>query len=198
LDYVNFNCWSWDGDNTTSEGLRANFERQYQLLESQALEVYGQTYNKVLDKMPFCNHSISQEQAHVSAWMNIVMETYSSDTTVAVSEKIFRAICLPVPWIAYSGQYTVAYLHSLGFDVLHDVVAHRYDGMIETRTAIHGDKMVDFLFEGVDAVERMQNDRPEMRARQAATTNQELLYTMRTQWPADFAAWWPAVVERIR
>jgi hypothetical protein len=198
LDYVNFNCWSWDGDNTTPKGLRENFERQYRQLDPLFCEVYDRTYNTLLDKIPFRNHNLTQEQAHVSAWMNIVMETYSSDTTVALSEKIFRAMCLPVPWMVYSGRYTVAYLHSLGFDVLHDVVEHRYDNMIENRTAAFGDKMVDFLFEGVDVVDRMRTDCPEMRAQQAATTNQELLYTMRNQWPADFSAWWPTVVERIQ
>jgi hypothetical protein len=198
LDYMNFNCWSWHGDNTTSEGLRANFEQQYQQLEPQFREVYDETYKAVLDQMPFRNHDLTQEQAHVSAWMNIVMETYSSDTTVALSEKIFRALCLPVPWMVYSGRHTVAYLHSLGFDVMRDVVEHKYDNMQENRTAVYGDKMVDFLFEGVDAVERMQTDCPEMRASQAATTNQQLLYTMRKQWPEDFSAWWPTVVEQIR
>jgi hypothetical protein len=198
LDYVNFNCWSWDGDNTTPEGLRANFERQYQQLEPQFRDVYDKTYCAVVNKMPFCNHIMNQEQVHVSAWMNIVMETYSSDTTVALSEKIFRALCLPVPWMVYSGRHTVAYLHSLGFDVLRDVVEHKYDNMQENRTAAYGDKMVDFLFEGVDTVERMQHDRPWMRAEQAARVNQALLSNMQQTWPADFAAWWPTVVERIR
>lgn len=198
LDYVNFNCWSWNGDNSTAEGLRANFEQQYNQLEPQFREVYDETYNTVLNKMPFRNHKLSQEQAHVSAWMNIVMETYSSDTTVALSEKIFRALCLPVPWMVYSGKYTVAYLHSLGFDVMRDVVEHRYDNMQENRTAAYGDKMVDFLFEGVDAVERMQTDRPWMRAEQAARLNQARLARMQQEWPADFARWWPTVVERIR
>lgn len=198
LDYVNFNCWSWNGDNSTPEGLRANFEQQYQQLEPQFREVYDETYNTVVNKMPFRNHELTQEHAHVSAWMNIVMETYSSDTTVALSEKIFRALCLPVPWMVYSGRHTVAYLHSLGFDVLRDVVEHRYDNMQENRTAAYGDKMVDFLFEGVDAVERMQTDRPWMRAEQAARLNQARLARMQQEWPADFAAWWPTVVERIR
>jgi hypothetical protein len=198
LDYVNFNCWSWDGDNSTPEGLRANFERQFQHLESQFQEVYNETYASVLNKMPFRNHVLSQEQAHVSAWMNIVMETYSSDTTVALSEKIFRALCLPVPWMVYSGRHTVAYLHSLGFDVMHDIVEHRYDNMQENRTAAYGDKMVDFLFEGADAVERMQTDRPWMRAEQAARLNQARLARMQQEWPTDFAAWWPTVVELIK
>jgi hypothetical protein len=197
LDYVNFNCWSWDGDNTTPDGLRANFERQYQQLEPQFREVYDETYNTVINKIPFRNHELSQEQAHVSSWLNIVMETYSSDTTVALSEKIFRALCLPVPWMVYSGKHTVAYLHSLGFDVLHDVVEHRYDNMQENRTAAYGDKMVDFLFEGVDAVGRMQTERPRMRAEQAARLNQARLARMQQEWPRDFAAWWPTVIQRI-
>lgn len=197
LDYVNFNCWSWDGDNSTPEGLQANFDRQYNLLESQYHDVYNDTYQRVRASMPHRNHAFTQEQAHVSAWMNIIMETYSSDTTVAISEKIFRALCLPVPWMVYSGKHTVAYLNSLGFDVLSDIVEHRYDNMIENRTAAYGDKMVDFLFEGVDTVERMQTDRPWMRAEQAARINQQLLQEMRQQWPQDFAQWWPTVVERI-
>jgi hypothetical protein len=126
------------------------------------------------------------------------METYSSDTTVALSEKIFRALCLPVPWIVYSGKHTVAYLNSLGFDVMPDVVEHRYDSMIENKTAAYGDKMVDFLFEGVEAVERMQADRPWQRAEQAARINQQRLQDMKSAWPADFAAWWPGVLEKLQ
>jgi hypothetical protein len=198
LDYINFNCWSWNGDNSTAQGLRANFKHQYQQLESQFREVYNETYNTVLSRVPFLNHDLTQEQVHVSAWMNIVMETYSSDTTVAVSEKIFRALCLPVPWMVYSGRHTVAYLHSLGFDVMRDVVEHRYDNMQENRTAAYGDKMVDFLFEGVDVVESMQNDQPWMRAEQAARANQLRLARMKQEWPADFAAWWPTVVKLIK
>jgi hypothetical protein len=198
LDYVNFNCWSWDGDNTTKTGLQDNFDRQYKLLESQFHTVYHNTHQRIRDYMPYRNHDLSQEQDHESAWMNIVMETNRSDTNVALSEKIFRALCLPVPWMVYSGRHTVAYLHSLGFDVMPDVVEHRYDHMIENRTAAYGDKMVDFLFEGVDTVERMQSDRPWIRAEQAAQVNQLRLARMKQEWPTDFAAWWPTVVKLIK
>jgi len=128
----------------------------------------------------------------------VVAETYSSDTTVALSEKTFRALCLPVPWMLYSGKHTVAYLNSLGFDVMLDVIEHRYDSMIENKTAAYGDKMVDFLFEGVEAVERMQAKLPQHRAKQAAATNQQRLIEMKQSWPQDFAQWWPTVVDRIK
>lgn len=197
LDYVNFNCWAWDGDNSSPQGQRENFEKYYQQLETQYHTVYQDTYQRVAMSMPYRNHNLSQEQAHVSAWMNIVMETYSSDTTVALSEKTFRALCLPVPCMLYAGRNSIAYLHSLGFDVMRDVVEHRYDSMIENRTAAYGDKMVDFLFEGVDAVERMQLNPPQQRAQAAAQHNQMLLAKMRQAWPADFAQWWSSAVQLI-
>jgi hypothetical protein len=178
--------------------LLSNFERQYNQLEQQFHTVYDNTYTRLLPRIPFRNHTLQHELAHVRAHLNVVMETYSSDTTVALSEKIFRALCLPVPWMVYSGKHTVAYLNSLGFDVMPDVVEHRYDSMIENKTAAYGDKMVDFLFEGVEAVERMQADRPWQRAEQAARINQQRLQDMKAAWPADFAAWWPSVLEKLQ
>jgi len=198
LDYVNFNCWSWNGQNDNQQGLQENFKNQWQLLESQYHEVYKHMYEKTVDRMPYRNHDLTQEQAHTSACMNIVMETYSSDANIALSEKAFRALTLPVPWMVYAGRHTVAYLHSLGFDVMSDVVEHRYDGMIENRTAAYGDKMVDFLFEATETVERMQADIPHARAQQAAKHNQDLLRSMQRQWPQDFADWWPTVVDLIK
>ena len=198
LDYVNFNCWSWDGDNASDIGFLSNFECQYNQLEHQFHTVYDSTYSRLLPQIPFRNHTLEHELAHVRAYLNVVAETYSSDTTVALSEKTFRALCLPVPWMLYSGKHTVAYLNSLGFDVMLDVIEHRYDSMIENKTAAYGDKMVDFLFEGVEAVERMQAKLPQHRAEQAAATNQQRLAEMKQSWPQDFAQWWPTVVDRIK
>jgi hypothetical protein len=197
-DYINFNCWSWDGDNATAKGLQDNFQRQYQLLESQYNEVYEHTYNRLIDKMPYRNHTLSQAEVHQSAWMNIVMETYSSDNTVALSEKTFRALCLPVPWQLYSGRHTVARLASLGFDTLADTVTHRYDSMIENRTAAYGDKMVDFLFEATENTQQFQQQDIADRCVQAAEHNVALLQSMQQQWPSDFAAWWPTVLEKLQ
>jgi len=198
VDYVNFNCWSWDGDNASDTGLRDNFQRQYQQLESQYHEVYDHTYNMLLDAVPYRNHDLDQPTVHQSAWMNIVMETYSSDNTVALSEKTFRALCLPVPWQLYSGRHTVARLASLGFDTLADLVTHKYDSMIENRTAAYGDKMVDFLFEAVENTQQFQQKDITDRCAQAADNNIALLRSMQQQWPADFAAWWPGVLEKIK
>lgn len=193
LDYVNFNCWRWGGENTDNNGLRRNFEAQYQELESQYHDVYNEIYNKIIDTVPCNNHNLSQEQLHTNSWMNIVMETYSADNTIALSEKTFRALCLPAPWQLYSGRNTVAWLHSMGFDTLQDVVTHRYDSMIENRTAAYGDKMVDFLFEATENVDSLKNqpfEQIQQRCVDAAEHNRSLLALMRYNWPSDFANWW--------
>lgn len=200
LDWINFNCWRWGSDNQTVQSLQQNFEIQYQELESQYHEVYDQIYSAVRSQMPLNNHDRSQEQLHVSAWLNIVMETYSADNTVALSEKTFRALCSPSPWQLYAGRNAVAYLHSLGFDTLQDIITHRYDPMIENRTAAYGDKMVDFLFEATENVAAMQHkhfDQIRQRCAQAAHTNQQLLAHLRRQWPRDFARWWPETLAQI-
>jgi len=100
----------------------------------------------------------------------------------------------------YAGRYTIAYLRQLGFDVMSDIVEHRYDTMIENRTAAYGDKMVDFIFEGADAVAAMQanSKRARVRTVQAAESNRRLLSKMQQAWPSDFAAWLPGVIEKIK
>jgi hypothetical protein len=102
-----------------------------------------------------------------------------------------------VPWMVYCGRHTVAYLNSMGFDTMTDVVQHRYDSMFENKTAAYGDKMVDFLFEGADAVEHMDVDSVSVRAERAAAANQSVLNRMKSSWPADFAAWWANTINLI-
>lgn len=200
LDHINFNCWSWAGDNSTAAGLQDNFQREWEILRNDYHLVYQQSFEELKGQMPLINHTLSHEQSHVASWVNVVVETYSSDNNIALSEKIFRAICLPVPWIVYSGKHTVAYLQSLGFDVLDDIIPHGYDSMIENKTAAYGDKMVDFIFEGVDAVSRMKTmnfANLTQRTCVAADHNQRRLSELRAQWPRDFAHWWPLVLEDL-
>jgi len=199
-DYINFNCWAWEGDNSSQQGLKENFTNQWNQLEENYQQVFAHAYQSLLPDMPWINHELSHEQSHVSAWLNVVMETYSSDTTVALSEKVFRAMCLPVPWILYAGKNTVSYLHSLGFDVLHDIVKHKYDDMIENKTATYGDKLVDFVWCGADTVEQIKPQdfkKTTQRCSEAADHNRKLLQKMAQQWPHDLVAWLPAVIDRI-
>jgi hypothetical protein len=203
VDFVNFNCWLWTGNNKNDQDAKENFRDEFGRLShtSEHLpDTYEHTFQTWAERMPYRNHDLDHEQVHVSAWLNMVPETYSSDNVVALSEKTFRALSVPVPWMLYSGRNSVARLSSMGFDVLSDVVGHRYDSMIELHTARYGDKIVDFVFEASDTVSAMQQldfDQLQHRCKQAADHNINLLQQYRRAWPGDFAQWWQSVVTMI-
>lgn len=199
-DNVNFNCWSWTGDNTTADGLRDNFVRLYAELPDDQQEHYRDFYNELLKKMPIKNYIDSPELIMTKNWLNLIVETYSGPETVALSEKIFRALVTPAPWAALSGRYSVAYLTELGFDVLDDLVDHRYDYCETSSTEIVDNKIVDIMNVAKDTVARLQQQdlaKLQARCKQAAQHNQALLATMKQQWPRDFAAWLPSVISEL-
>lgn len=200
MDYVNFNCWAWDGDNNSDHGFAANFESQWQRLDDSHRTAYQETYDASLPAMPYRNHQLDHDTVMYQSWINLVIETYSGDSVIAVSEKTFRALVTPVPWQVYSGRYTVVYLESLGFDCMSDIVDHSYDAMIETRTVDYGDKIVDWFWKANENYARLQTQdfrRLSERCLKAAQHNKQVLKTLRKTWPLDLATWWPQVVKAI-
>lgn len=199
-DYINFNCWAWNGNNTSEEGLRQNFQNEWDQLPEPIQKAYTETFASLLPRMPWKTHALNHEQSHVKAWLNVVAETYSSDTTIALSEKTFRALSLPVPWALYAGKHTVAWLTQMGFDTCRDIIAHKYDTRYEIQTATYGDKSVDFISECNDFVDfaKKQNfETIKTRFQNAADHNRKVLADMAARWPADFAQWIPGVIKEI-
>jgi len=200
-DYVNFNCWHWQSSNDSPEVLQQNFKNEFEFVPDQLKNLYAPALAHMTQRMPYRNHSKTLEQLHSHVWMNMVVETYSGDTVIALSEKLFRALVTPVPWIVYGGRLTVAYLRQMGFDVMDDLIAHNYDYALEKDNGEFGDKMVDFVREGHDAVELFRTmpwDQLSHRCQKAARHNQNLLAQMQANWPSDFAQWWPQVIEKIK
>jgi hypothetical protein len=199
--FVNFNCWSWQGNNSSVEDFQQNFQTHFDKLDKNQQAKYQETFEELLPTMPLCNHTMSYDQVYVSTWCNTVIETYASDTNIALSEKLFRALCVPVPWTVYSGKYTVAYLNQLGFDVLPDLVEHRYDFLNESGDTEIGDKIVEFIVDSLAVSRKLPNknfNEIQARCKQAAQHNQKLLADMRQQWPGDFAAWWANNIQYIQ
>ena len=165
-------------------------------------EIFEAEHNLMKDRVPFINFSGDLDQAIVDSQFSLVIETYFDwPDTIAFSEKIFRALCLPAPWITWAGKYTVAHLRSLGFDTLHDIIDHKYDSAIELKTATWGDKLTDFVFESIDIVNRFQQrDQARLKSRciEAAEHNQKLLAEMQHSWPRDFANWLPGLLDKLK
>lgn len=199
LDYINFNCYLPGRNNDSAETRIENFVSTfYDQTFSYLVPTYQEAFFRHRDLMPFCNHDLTQEEADVSAWLNVVVETYSTNSSViALSEKTFRALSLPVPFILYSGKHTMMYLQKLGFDIMPDLMTYKYDVKDELKSSDYGDKTVDFIYEGAEIVEKLRKTTPTQRCINAANHNRALLKQMHHQWPADFAAWWPETLKKI-
>ena len=200
-DYVNFNCWSWNGNNDTIQGLQENFKQHWLTLKEQHRLPYQETHDRGLPKMPYRNHNLNFDQASYHAWINLVIETYSGDSVIALSEKIFRALVTPVPWMAYSARHTVTYLESMGFDCLTDIVNHSYDEMVEKHTMTCGDKIFDWWWLANCNYKKLLSldfNQLQIRCCQAAEHNKQMLANMRSKWTQDLNNFWKSTMSILR
>ena len=117
------------------------------------------------------------EQCIVDSGVSLVVETYTADDHVVFSEKIFRVLQLPRPWLLYSSPGAVALLENHGFDVLSDCVDHAYDNIKE-----HTPRLMAVL----NQLELIQPNLK--RSAAAARHNQQLLKDWAIKWPARLQA----------
>ena len=176
--YVNFNC---AGDRNTDP--KQNFRDQLTYATDKELIFFEQ----LIEMMPLKNYDIDHDQTYTRSWLNIAVETYSSDNVISLSEKIFRCLVTPVPWVAYCSRYTIAKLRCLGFDVLPDIVDHNYDHVVEAqhKTAT----FVNTAHTTINSLKQHNWSQLTARCQAAATHNQQQLAKMKSAWPIDFDVW---------
>lgn len=199
-DLVNFNCFDAARANHSLDEIKTNFMKTWNQLVT-VQEKYKTLIPELTNNVPIRNHALTIEQAHVSAWVNIVVETYAGDHTIAFSEKIFRALVSPAPWTVYSAFGAVNYLKQLGFDVLDDIVDHTYNLITQDDTP-HGIKKVEtFISSNIRLYQELQKlnfEQVKKRCQQAAIHNQQRLAELQQQWPADFAQWLLDVLPELK
>jgi hypothetical protein len=183
---VNFNCV--DRTQGPEQDLDQRRHR-WQQFSADVVEWYGDKYQRSRDDlcgvMPLRNHELDHDSACQRGALQVVVETYCSDYTVCLSEKIFQALCLPRPWIVLAGTWTVARLRQLGFDVLDDMIDHSYD-----RERMNDDKIVHLSgLTRAWAEQFTLEDWPQLepRCQQAADHNRHRLLELRRDWAQDQA-----------
>lgn len=199
-DYTNFNVFVPAGANNTLEDIQNNFLYTWEKVNSDQQQCYNEYFEYLKTKVPICNHDFDHHEVHVKAWVNLVVESYAGDTNRTVSEKTFRALVTPVPWTLYACRYTVEMLKSLGFDVLDDIVDHSYNRLLQNTSVDGIEKIKCFVaasIENQQRISRMDFDTVKARCQTAAKHNQQLLASMRKQWPGDFANWLPGVIKQL-
>lgn len=186
--YVNFNCEvrHADGTMTAIERSPAAWLDMWGNSGPELRSYYQKSYETLAPQMPVKNYDCSHEKMQVSSFLNIIVETYHGDNNIALSEKIFRALLTPVPWTLFGGRYSVAWLESMGFDCLSDLIEHNhYDRLknVENKVNI-------FIWKSLESVKqlKMQHfDNLKARCLDAARHNYQVLKNMQDRWPSNFS-----------
>jgi len=176
--YVSFNMdcrqipWyvEWD----PHDAFQDQFERH--------LKIFQKEHEIIKSKVPYRNFDLDTDITDIilDSKISVVLETYfHNNDIITYSEKIFRALQLPRPWLLYAQKNAVKYLRHMGFDVLDDVINHSmYDNIdfaIERQVRI-----LDILEANMD--KNLDYDR----LQKAATSNQNLLKNFSKKWFDDF------------
>lgn len=126
---INSQCLATDSPQTV-------FEQQFH----QYLKIFHSEHEQAKLMVPYRNFDCDLQTAIMQTEFSIVLETYfDRNQVITLSEKIFRCLKLPRPWVMFAMKNAVSYLRELGFDVLDDLVNHIYDGVdsaIDRQTAL--------------------------------------------------------------
>jgi hypothetical protein len=147
--------------------------------ESADLDRYRAQHDQAC--VPFNNLTETLEQSIIDSKVSLVMETYISDSHVVFSEKIFRCLQMPRPWLLYCSPGSVGFLRKYGFDVLDNYVDHGYD-----REVNHQHRLSQLLDQLETFTDRTYNDQDYDKFQQSARHNRELLKLFAQQWPDKF------------
>jgi hypothetical protein len=197
--YVNFNCSDHSTQTTTQK--RDLWDHYSAQVNQWHQNKYQRSSMTLRDQMPLRNHDLDHDVAGQAGAINIIVETYSSDFSISVSEKIFRALVTPRPWTVLAAPWTVCHLEKLGFDVMRDLVDHRsYDGL-----HMRDDKIAAFerVNHAMTSSFRQHNNSIDQswyqinilpRAQAAANHNVNVLKSLRTSWEIDQLYWFNEVL----
>lgn len=151
----------------------------YDWVFNQGCEIFVEEHNFMRNYVPYQNFNKSIDDAIIDSKVSVVLETYiNHNEIIAFSEKIFRSLQLPRPFLLYSCQGAVEILRSQGFDVYDDIINHSYDTdpdliqrQIKILNEIENCKEIVYTRDMLDDFERR------------AQHNRQLLRQLKQQWP---------------
>lgn len=169
---VSFNCLYHDMDPGVSQR-QENFSKVH---KETGWSKWQHLHDKLIQQMPRTLPGIDPDIAAMSSYCTLVVESYVSDTVIAFSEKIFRALQTPRPWLLFSSPGSVNILRQYGFDVMDDIIDHHYDEIVDAEQRCR--EIVKSLQQPIDYLVP--------RYKRAVETNQALLEQLKHQWSYKF------------
>lgn len=160
-----------------------NKAQVYEWVFSQNLEIFRDEHEAMRDQVPFRNFDDDLDQVMTDSKVNIIVETYFDEPgVVALSEKTFRALQLPRPFLLFSNVGAIATLREHGFDLYDDIVSHDYDNLE------HPVSRQVMIFEQVEKLKNLNFDQSMLdKFELRAEHNRQLLKNYRQDWPKKHA-----------
>jgi len=168
LGLVSYNC------------TRKQYEQEFITAE---LQRYSDQHLVGQELIPYNTAEVhgTLEQCIIDSNISLILETYASDSHIVFSEKLFRCLQMPRPWLLYCSPGSIALLKNYGFDVLDDCVDISYDNIVD-----HGHRLLTILDQLETFINRKYTEQDYQRFAQATVHNQQLLAKFAQQWPTTF------------
>ena len=132
LDQGNVSYWVASRSESDFMGnLQAKLQTFDKHLHHPANEIFESEHQWLRSRLPFCNFDSSIEQAIMDSKISLAIEMDDNRTEhVVLTEKTFRALMMPRPFLIFMPGYKVGiiqHLRDIGFQVHDDLVDHSYD-----------------------------------------------------------------------
>jgi hypothetical protein len=176
LDNAHITYWCNDRNNGISP------EIYFETLFESGNQLFKKEHNfaKKNLQIPYKNFDLQIEQAVIDSEKTLVIETFFEPQDINnYSEKTFRALQLPRPFLLFSTPNNVKMLREWGFEVYDDHINHSYD---EEQDWIKRQSLIlDQLAKPIEYTESVLKD-----FEQRAQHNRNLLKSYKQQWPGFF------------
>jgi hypothetical protein len=129
------------------ESLDYNNVDMFEKLKNNTLNsIFDAEHEYLKSRVPFKNFDTTLEQAIVDSKVSIVIETEHEKNQVFLTEKTFRALLMPRPFMLFVPGHKVGvieYLKKLGFETHDDLIDHSYNNIMDSVPRLHA--MIDQL-----------------------------------------------------
>lgn len=155
----------------------------FDLFHQDFLSGFDNIRQEIKDVVPFKNFIDTNDLFSIvlESKISVVVETYFERTDVKTfTEKTFRALQLPRPWLLFAATGCVNRLKSMGFDVYDDIVDHSYDQFDTSVSCV--DRQEAILSQLPSLLDLKFTPGLVKRLTQGATHNRQLLQDWNSKW----------------
>ena len=94
--------------------------------------IFKEEHEILKTQVPIQTFDDDLEQSIIDSKVSLVIETYfDNKNVIALSEKIFRNLVMPRPWLLFCAPGAVKHLRQVGFDVMDYIIDHSYDNIVD-------------------------------------------------------------------